>query len=174
MADFTKAHERVAQYEGGWANDPVDRGGETYAGIARKFHPSWKGWPIVDSVKGKRRGDYIKHPALKSAILDFYRANFWDKMRGDQIHSQRVADLVYDWYVNSGAKGIKEVQEAAGVTADGKIGPQTLAALNRHNEEELMDKLIAARVMFFAEIVSENHTQAKFIKGWMKRALSFL
>jgi hypothetical protein len=27
----------------------ADRGGQTYAGIARNFHPNWPGWHCIDS-----------------------------------------------------------------------------------------------------------------------------
>lgn len=40
MADFDKAHLEVMGNEGGYANNPVDAGGETYKGIARKFWPA--------------------------------------------------------------------------------------------------------------------------------------
>ena len=43
MAIFKKAYEPVRQWEGGWCNVEGDRGGETYAGIARNFWPDWPG-----------------------------------------------------------------------------------------------------------------------------------
>lgn len=30
-------------HEGGYSNDPIDLGGETYKGIARNAHPNWQG-----------------------------------------------------------------------------------------------------------------------------------
>lgn len=51
MADFNKAHLEVMGNEGGYANNPADSGGETYKGIARKFHPAWPGWKMVDDLK---------------------------------------------------------------------------------------------------------------------------
>lgn len=43
MAIFEKAYDPVRQWEGGWCNVEGDRGGETYAGIARNFWPGWPG-----------------------------------------------------------------------------------------------------------------------------------
>jgi lysozyme family protein len=51
MSDFEPAYQRTRTNEGGYANVKNDRGGETYAGIARSRHPQWPGWTIVDQVK---------------------------------------------------------------------------------------------------------------------------
>lgn len=174
MADFLTAYSVTAQHEGGWVKDSADRGGETYAGIARKFHPHWHGWAIVDAVKSKKRGQFIDNPTLRMHVKSFYRTEFWNKMHGDLIKSQRVAGFIYDWFVNSGALGIKKAQQAIGVVADGKVGPKTLAAINKQSEAELMDQLITARIRFVTSIVIANPSQQKFLNGWLNRILSFL
>jgi lysozyme family protein len=51
MADFKQAHSIVMNNEGGYANDPSDRGGETYKGISRNNFPNWKGWKLIDLHK---------------------------------------------------------------------------------------------------------------------------
>ena len=53
MAQFEPAFEKTMKFEGGYANNPADRGGETYRGIARKIWPGWNGWPLVDAAKQK-------------------------------------------------------------------------------------------------------------------------
>ena len=173
MADFIKAYHRTAQWEGGWSDDPLDRGGSTYAGIARKFHPDWDGWPLIDQVKNKQRGQIIVNPVLQVRIKDFYRSEFWNRMSGDKILSQRVAEFIYDWFVNSGAAGLKEVQNVVNATPDGIIGPRTLSAINREDEDELMGRLICSRLAFVSSIVASNPTQAKFLKGWNNRIKAF-
>ena len=39
MADFATAYAPLAGFEGGWCNVQGDSGGETYAGIARRYWP---------------------------------------------------------------------------------------------------------------------------------------
>ena len=54
-----------------------------------------------------------------------------------------------------------------GVTADGIVGPKTLAALN--NTPGIKDKIYQTRKAYFEAIVRKNPTQKKWLKGWMNR-----
>ncbi len=49
MANFTQAYNLTSAHEGGYVNDAIDRGGETYRGISRVYHSSWKGWSNIDA-----------------------------------------------------------------------------------------------------------------------------
>ncbi|NDF50116.1 MAG: surface-binding protein, partial [Betaproteobacteria bacterium] len=50
MADFAPAYEAMIRNEGGYVlhDVPGDRGGQTYAGIARNMNPRWPGWALID------------------------------------------------------------------------------------------------------------------------------
>lgn len=60
-----------------------------------------------------------------------YKSQYWNPCNGDKIKSQRIANLLVDWAVNSGVRtACKGLQRILGVTVDGIIGPQTLNAIN--------------------------------------------
>lgn len=133
MANFVLAHKKTSKNEGGYVHDPDDRGGETYKGIARKSHPSWKGWEIVDQHKSSP--DFPKClysiEFLEALVLSFYRISFWDEIRGDEIKSQEAADSIYDSSVNFGVVGaIKLAQEALAIRLSGKMDDATLFKVN--------------------------------------------
>lgn len=169
MAEFLAAHKKVAQNEGGYANVDGDTGMETYAGISRKFFPSWKGWKIVDAHQPLSHNEEIDSVELKGMVRQFYKANFWDLCRGDSIDSQEVATFIYDWFVNSGTAGIKEVQKVLGVTADGNIGNITLSKINAYDDTLLLSALAESRRQFYRMIVAKDATQKKFLRGWLNR-----
>ena len=56
-----------------------------------------------------------------------------------------------------------------GVTADGVVGPKTIAALNGTNHEAFFNEIKREREAFFRRIVAANPTQKKFLKGWLRR-----
>ena len=51
MADFRESFNKVILAEGGYVNDPDDKGGETYLGISRVNHPYSTMWDIIDAIK---------------------------------------------------------------------------------------------------------------------------
>lgn len=178
MANFTIGHKILESIEGGYVHDPLDRGGETLNGIARKFHPNWEGWAIVDAIKRAGSCD-TKQLALKlaseerlqSLVGAFYKKNFWDKMRLDEIESQVVANNLYLFGVNAGiARAVKFAQQIVGTRQDGMLGAKTLAAINATDEAHFKKAFDALEIAYYKGIVQRNPSQERFIKGWLRRA----
>jgi lysozyme family protein len=76
-------------FEGGYVNDPADRGGETYRGISRKSWPDWAGWALIDQAKaaGLRSASAIgRHFAddseMDALVTEFYKNEFWEPFDG--------------------------------------------------------------------------------------------
>ena len=132
MADFKAALKKTLQHEGGYVNDPVDTGGETYRGVARNKNPSWPGWKIVDALR-KQPGfprNLDASAELQAAIEAIYKAEYWDRIGGDAIRSQAAAESLFDTAVNMGvARALQLGGKAAGL--EGTPTRDTLvAALN--------------------------------------------
>ncbi|MFM7008243.1 MAG: glycosyl hydrolase 108 family protein [Betaproteobacteria bacterium] len=169
MADFEKAFARLMDEEGiKLTSDPVDRGGQTYCGISRKHNPKWVGWKFIDA------GDT---PPL-DMVRDFYREEYWQPIWGDQINSQRVAEVLFSQYVNNKEAGVKLMQKCVGVIADGKVGPKTIAAINSATERMKMepeDVLLSfysfAHSARYHAIGMADKTQRRFWPGWWARAM---
>lgn len=164
MADFTQAYEKTICAEGGYVlhNVPGDRGGMTYAGIARRFHPNWPGWAHIDAGS--------EPPA--ELVRTFYREKFWERIRGDEITSQVVAETIYDFAVNAGVRTASILAQAVlGTTPDGVIGPKTIAALNSCDERLFVALYTIAKIARYCEIVRRDRSQAKFLLGWVSRAI---
>lgn len=154
---FDRAFQRLMGAEGGYSNDPQDSGGETYRGIARNFHPDWRGWAEVDRQK-IALGIPAHNPEPQAcralaAVLDgtpgmielvqgFYKAGYWDGFDGDSIPYE-VAYYLFQFAVNAGSattagkllQGQLNYMNKNGalfpdLAEDGKPGPMTFAALD--------------------------------------------
>jgi lysozyme family protein len=179
MADFLTAYNKyIRPNEGGYVNNPNDKGGETYAGIARNFHPNWEGWTVIDFEKRTRGLKFNQLiPDIDYMVEDFYRA-MWDKYRLSEIQNQQIADFMFDFIVHSSSTAVKKIQTAAGVTADGVIGNMTLGAINTASAtisgaKSLLNKMIEQRELLFKAIVARDPTQGEFLAGWNSRLNKF-
>lgn len=134
MSDFEVAYKRTNAFEGGYVNDPDDNGGETYHGIARKFHPTWQGWVIIDFQK--KKPNFPKNLEQRKIELEklkkeFYKQNFWDLVLGDKIKNQKVANDLYDTAVNMGVStSIKLSERQFKLRETGKMSDLLLSKLN--------------------------------------------
>lgn len=114
MADFDSAYAPLKQLEGGWCHNPDDKGGETYAGIARNFFPAWPGWAVVDAAKshpsfpasaaGRMRGEASSTVPAVSANSSRPLAPAGGSHGSARAFSRHLAaipglqDMVTDWY----------------------------------------------------------------------------
>lgn len=108
MANFDIAFRRTISAEGGYVNDPDDRGGETYMGISRKAHPTSKIWTYIDKVdkKGKTKKQITailkKNNWLTAEVKQIYKKDYWDKFELDYCKSQKFSNEIFDDAVNRG------------------------------------------------------------------------
>lgn len=181
MAKFEIAESITGRNEGGYANNKADKGGETYAGIARNHWPKWEGWEYIDHIKAqlgtsaKTINLYAsKDMAVVTLVSDFYKQNFWDVMKLDLVNDQQLANSVYDFGVNSGTvRSAKFLQQAVnnvcgvGLTVDGQIGNKTITEVNKHDAESIYNVFDKLREEFYRSIAKGS--QAQFLKSWLSR-----
>lgn len=170
IADFTPAFEKMIRNEGGYRLTDVaaDRGGQTYAGIARNIHPNWPGWRHIDLKD-------LQNLELSTLVRTFYEEQFWIKVAGDKVTNQVIAESIFDFAVNSGvAIAIKLAQLVVGSVPDGRIGPVTLERLNATPEDQFVMKYALAKIKRYSDICNRDRTQSKFLLGWINRTLGGL
>jgi len=167
MADFNPAFDKMIVDEGGYVlhTVPGDTGGMTYAGIARNPNPQWPGWKLIDHGA-------IDNPLLTGMVRSFYKVEFWDRIRGDELTSQVVAENLFNFGVNTGIKvAVKLAQLIVGATPDGAIGDLTLQKFNNVEPEAFRKSYALAKITRYADICNKNKTQSKFLLGWIQRTL---
>lgn len=161
----------VAKWEGGYVNDPLDRGGATNMGVTVD---TWKLYGYDKNGDGLINDVDMK--LLSKDDFKYVLRKYWDKWKADEIKNQSIANILVDWYWASGKWGIVIPQRVLGLTADGVVGPKTLEKVNAEIEkdaEALFDKIFSARVKFLDDIVKNNPSQKRFLKGWKNRLNDF-
>lgn len=175
---FQVALDALFLEEGLYSNDPVDPGGETFRGIARKRHPGWIGWALVDAAKVKGDGwarELDRDPEMRAHVEAFYRESFWRPVQADRLPVP-VGERVFNIAVNAGIGRAVELLQVAlcaafePVAVDGQLGPRTLSAAELADPVRLFDALQAAQGGYYVGLIAANQRLRRFRGGWLARA----
>lgn len=163
MADFKKFAPILLESEGGFVNDPDDRGGATNRGITLRTYEGWcrkHGYPrpTVDRLKEMDMETWER----------IAKELYWDKVGGDDIRDQRVANIICDWAFNSGLGIITRVQVLVGVRADGIVGRKTISAINAQDPQKLFHRIKMLRTNYYHQLAHRGNNK-KFLRGWLAR-----
>lgn len=149
--NFDQAFDALIGNEGGYSFNAVDPGGETMWGITSR----------VARANGYR-GDMRALPRDEAKRIA--RAQYWDAVQGDALPAC-LRFQVFDAAYNSGpAEAARWLQRAAGVVADGVIGPATLSAAQ--------SSPVRIGILFDAErqqALTDLPTWGAFGRGWARR-----
>ncbi|KKN58436.1 hypothetical protein LCGC14_0552490 [marine sediment metagenome] len=187
MADLSPALRRTLANEGvrfdeqdqpipgktGYVNHPADPGDETNYGITKAV-----------AIENGYDGPLPEIPY--TTVLDIYRKQYWDKMWGDRIPSQRIAEKLFDVGVNCGmGTAVRFLQVTLTVLnkddrlypdlhIDGGMGPMTLAALKvllaaSCYEEAILKNVNGLQVHRYTDLCLRKPSLRAFQLGWLNR-----
>lgn len=152
--------------------------GLTFCGIYQVSNPHWIGWKTVKEVLTKHNGDTKKASlelmsmtSIIGAVEILYRLLYWDKMKGDLIESQKIANEIFIFGINVGMKNaIKTAQRCVGVSADGIIGQMTIKAFNEFNENKFDMMFDDLEKSYYQSLATKNPKFNIYLKGWINRS----
>ena len=121
-------YQELHNDSGNWSSGKVNQGEliGTNRSIAAPTLIAWRGAPVT------------KQEMMDLSIVEamqIYKEKYWNKIHGDEINSQALADILADMKSSAGGNAIKEMQKVLidlgeKVTVDGAFGRQSLDALN--------------------------------------------
>lgn len=191
---YIAALRDVLGIEGGHANDPVDRGGETNFGISLRFLVTagkidTDGDGLADfdlDMDGDIDGRDIRLLTKQDAAW-LYHYYFWKPLEADSFEAP-IGEMLFDQGVNGGLVSARKLLQRAinactahisdvrRLTVDGQIGPQTrLAMLTVLDHPGLGMRALAeayreATRARYRAIVAADPAQKRFMRGWLARA----
>lgn len=168
--------DELIEREGGYVNHPADKGGPTRFGITE----------AVARAHGYR-GAMTQLPREEAAAI--YRRLYWLRPRFDEVarRSERLGAELFDTGANMGpAVAATFLQRAltalnrngkdyADLTPDGRIGPQSLSALDafleargkRGGETVLLRALEALQGERYLRLAERRPANEAFLYGWL-------
>lgn len=161
-------------HEGGFVDDPVDRGGATkyvvtIATWRRYARPLFGIEPRVATLRRIT-------PAMASEI---FRVSYWEPSRSDQLNDIELARLHSDTAYLAGSGNAARILQRAinraggSVSVDGAIGPMTLAAANTLDRSTLYAAYKEEHWAHHERDIGKNPQQSRFRNGWWNILESF-
>jgi len=158
MSDFNIAIPKTLAREGGskFTDIQGDAGGATKYGISQRAYPN-------EDIRN----------LTEARAREIYRRDYWDRVRGDDIASQAIAEQIFDTAVNMGVRTASRLaQVTLGIEpADGVIGSRSLEAINAADEPQFVAEFTIAKIARYAAICNKDRSQSRFLLGWLNRAL---
>lgn len=166
MADIRILAPWILSWEGAFVNDPADRGGATNMGVTIR---TWRQVGYDKDGDGDIDVQDLRRLTQDDVVNRVLKPHYWDRWMADRITDQSIANICVDWVWASGRHGITKVQHLLGVKVDGIVGPKTLTAINGASPATLFGRIHQARRQFLIDLVTNNPSQQRFFKGWMRR-----
>lgn len=158
--------DMLIAHEGGFTDDQRDSGnkkgdghgntGSTMLGVTAYNWAKFSGKPAPIEVMKQLTVD---------DVMPLYKSNYWDAIKADDLPSG-VDVSCADLCVNAGAsRASKILQKVVGAKPDGKIGPQSLAAVSMQEPKDLLQKYYDERERFYRSL----RDYKIYGNGWSRR-----
>lgn len=156
MSNFPAAISIVFQHEGGYVDNPYDKGGPTNFGISQRSYSHFLKRPVSD--------EEMKNMTRVQAA-DLYIIMFWSPMDLDAIENEKVAVCLFDMAVLMGPKtAIALMQESI------RSPQETIAQINADSDPIGLCRVFLQHCqVHFLDIVAKNNSQTIFLRGWISR-----
>lgn len=189
---YARAFEDLLGIEGGFVDDPVDRGGATKYGISLRFLKT--AGDLDDDGDGFRDfdldfdGDIDGRDVRKLTVGDarfLYLKHFWQALDCESW-PEPIGEMLFDQGVNGGNHAARKLLQRAinmclartghaMIDVDGRLGQHTRAALDkvlacpRLGMGALVEAFREAVRDRYRAIVRRDPRQRRFLRGWLAR-----
>ena len=183
MKNFTNAFYTLMSLEFNSPKNALHKNpnekGLTFMGIYEAAHPNWQGWgqvrAAINAYSDLERASVVlcNDDTLIEKVKIFYKKEFWDKMRLDEVDSELKACELFVFGVNvDTVPAVRVLQRLLGVVVDGIMGAQTLKALNNYDERAFDVDFDRAEIAYYRNLVRKNPRLGVYEQGWENRARS--
>jgi len=175
MYSFKRSFEALILIEGGYANHPFDKGGETAYGVTKTTAKAF-------GYEGE-----MSEMTLEQA-QQIYKKGYWDKIKGDEISatSEVIAKVAFEIAVHRGVKDASVFLQKAlnafnrneidykDIKEDGSIGSKTIEALKSLASKRKLEQvnhvvstfMIIEHAYELNRFAEKDKNQEAFMFGW--------
>ena len=184
MPSVEEVAAQIVAREGGYVNDPDDPGGPTNYGVTVGTMKALG----LDLNKDGRTDATDVRMLTRAQAQQIFVEHYFRRPRLAEL-PESVQASVFDMYVNAGTNAVKILQRLIArigfaATADGVIGPQTIAAARNAAAaapDHFADAYGIARRNYYYSLADQRPASRKYARtkaggkgGWITRAEEFI
>lgn len=179
MADFKPIYDTTLVHEGGFQKFPNDSAnyvngvliGTNHGISAIAYYNHYKKVPTEADMKA----------LTKQQAYEIFKKNYWNKVNGDKIKNQSVAQLMFQFIIGSGASQLSDLKDIANSvganpplkSADTAFTDAEADIINSLDQKKYWEAMKKWRHAFFVRLVEKKPDLKQFLKGWQKRLNSY-
>lgn len=170
---FSKISSVILRHEGGYVNDPNDRGGETNMGITIA---TWRAYAPID-LGIEATSSSLRNMTKEQAEIIYYN-HYWEPKGFCKLENTKVALMVYDWTITSG-RAVKQIRKMLHDEYNNRLivnnimDDDMIHCINAvENQEQLLSRIAEIRKDYYRSLTITNgepNAQIKFLNGWINR-----
>ena len=175
MANFIPIVEKTFKFEGGFQQYSTDSAnynsrGEligTNRGISAIALEEYLGFPpsVADVMA-----------ITKELAIKIYKKLFWDKIRGDDLRDQDVADIIFATYIGNPTQSNKIVKKSLAIITRKELdirnpySDEIVKTINRADQKKLFYEIKEQKRLFLESL---RYSKPEYINGWMNKLNTF-
>ena len=167
---FDEIIEVVLAHEGGFVDDPDDRGGATNWGVTQAV---WE-----DYLEDEFTSEDVRNFTREQAIA-LYKEEFWIPSQSEKL-PEEIREVYFDMCVNHGQRNAVKILQTAvnakggNIDVDGAIGPNTIREASKLKlwEVQVERSGFYWNLVFVGSFYGKRNSQQKFIRGWIRRCFN--
>lgn len=182
MANYLLVIPSLLEYEGGLSKDPHDNASAYPVPDGSGYHTNkgvtWQTFTSLASQLGYSATPALFYEMPKEIWGKIFKKGYWDKILGDKINSQGLANILVNgaylgtYGLKNQVKAIQEFlkQNGFNVAVDGWIGTQTISAINSYaTTADRTAKLLSIAREAQLNYLSKLDDWWKYKDGWTNR-----
>nr|WP_313671336.1 glycosyl hydrolase 108 family protein [Enterobacter mori] len=170
---FSKISGVILQHEGGYVNDPDDRGGETNMGITIA---TWRAYAPTD-LNIEATSSTLRNMTKKQAEVIYYN-HYWIPKGFCNLENTKIVLMVYDWTITSG-RAVTQIRKMLrneynpNLVVSNTMDDDMIHCINAIEEQEqLLLRIAEIRKDYYRSLTITDgvpNTQVRFLNGWINR-----